>query len=101
MAGEKSKLLEIGTSQLRSQKLSNKMEIIVADEEILETDSEKLLGVLINSELTWKNHLYGDGENEGLVPQLSKRIGILKILSTRMSKERLKLQELQEFSTPS
>ena len=91
VAGEKSKLLVIGTSQLRSQKLHNKMKIMVADEEILETDSEKLLGVVINSELTWKNHLYGDGENEGLVSQLSKRIGILKKLSTRMSKERLKL----------
>jgi hypothetical protein len=36
-------------------------------------------------------HLYGDDEHEGLIPQLSKRIGVLKKLSTRMSKERLKL----------
>ena len=45
---------------------------------------------MINSELTWRTHLYGDNENEDLVPQLSKRIGILKKLSTRMSKDRLK-----------
>ena len=57
----------------------------------METESEKLLGVVINNELTWKNHFYGDNENEGLVPQLSKRIGILKKLSSKMSKERLKL----------
>ena len=67
------------------------MIIQVDGKEIEETDSEKLLGVVINNELTWKNHLYGDNENEGLVPQLSKRIGILKKLSSRMSKERLKL----------
>ena len=47
--------------------------------------------MVINNELTWSNHLYGDEENEGLVPQLSKRLGILKKLSTRMSKKRLRL----------
>ena len=46
---------------------------------------------MINNRLTWSNHLYGDEENEGLVTQMSKRIGILKKPSTRMSKERLKL----------
>ena len=76
------------------------MIIQVDGKEIEETESEKLLGVVINNELTWKNHLYGDNENEGLVPQLSKRIGILKKLSSRMSKERLKLF-LLECSTPS
>ena len=57
----------------------------------METASEKLLGVVINNELTWKNHLHGDADNEGLITQLSKRLGILKQLSRRMSLERLKL----------
>ena len=91
VAGEKSKLLVIGTKKLRNQKLTNKLKIKVDGKEIEETESEKLLGVVINGELTWKNHLYGDDENEGLIPQLSKRIGILKKLSLKMSKERLKL----------
>ena len=91
VAGDKSKLLVIGTRQLRNQKLSQKMKIHIEGKEIIETNSEKLLGVVINNELTWKNHLYGDDENEGLVPQLSKRIGILKKLSAKMSKEKLKL----------
>ena len=91
VAGEKSKLLVIGTRKLRNQKLLQRMKIQVEGKEIVETDSEKLLGVVINNELTWKNHLYGDEENEGLVPQLSKRIGILKKLSTKMSLEKLKL----------
>ena len=30
--------------------------------------------------MTWKNHLYGDKENPGLLKQLSQRIGILKKL---------------------
>ena len=91
VAGEKSKLLIIGTRQLKNQKLTNKLMITVDGKDIIETDSEKLLGVVINGELTWKNHLYGDEEHEGLIPQLSKRAGILKKLSTKMSKERLKL----------
>ena len=45
-----------------------------------ESTSEKLLGVVINNTLTWKNHLYGDADNEGLIPSLAKRVGILKKL---------------------
>ena len=91
VAGDKSKLLVIGTRQRRNLKLSGKMSIHVDGKEVVETESEKLLGVIINNELTWKNHLHGDEENEGLVTQLSRRLGILKKLSTRMSRERLRL----------
>ena len=91
VAGDKSKLLAIGTRQRRNQKLSNKMSIHIDGKEIIESDSEKLLGVVINNELTWKNHLHGDDSNEGLISQLSRRIGIMKRLSTRMSQQRLKL----------
>ena len=34
---------------------------------------------------------HGDDDNEGLITQLSRRIGILKKLSTKMSPKRLKL----------
>ena len=91
MAGDKSKLMVIGTKRLRTMKLHGEMQIEVDGKEVVETESEKLLGVVINNELTWSNHLYGDEENEGLVPQLAKRLGILKKLSTRMSKKRLRL----------
>ena len=67
------------------------MSIKVDGKDIEETDSEKLLGVVINNEMTWKNHLHGDTNNAGLIAQLSQRIGILKKLSRRMSKERLKV----------
>ena len=91
VAGDKSKLLVIGTRQRRNQKMNHKMSINVDGKEVVETASEKLLGVVINNELTWKNHLHGDADNEGLITQLSKRLGILKQLSRRMSLERLKL----------
>ena len=79
------------TSKLRASKVRTKAKIVVDDKEITETDSEKLLGVVVNNQLTWKNHLYGDNENEGLVPQLSKRIGILKKISKYMSKDKLRV----------
>ena len=57
---------------------------------IEETASEKLLGVVINNKLSWKEHFYGDKENPGLISQLKQRVGTLKRLSKYMSKERLK-----------
>jgi hypothetical protein len=72
-------------------KLRGEMQIEVDGKEVVETESEKLLAVVINNKLTWSIHLYGDEENEGLVTQLAKRLGILKKLSSRMSKKRLRL----------
>ena len=97
VAGEKSKLLVIGTKKLRSLKLTNPMEIIVSNMPVKETKSEKLLGIIINNELTWKEHLHGESWREeednamGLIPQLSQRVGILRKLSKYVSGKRLKL----------
>ena len=66
------------------------MKIVVDGQEIVETGSEKLLGVVINNSLTWKAHLYGDGENQGLVQQLSARVGMLKMMAKYMRRENLK-----------
>ena len=52
VAGEKSKLLVIGTRMRRQQKLNSKMTIHVDGREVVETESEKLLGDIINNELT-------------------------------------------------
>ena len=40
--------------------------------------SKKLLGITVNNQLNWRNHLYRDEENLGLIKDLSKRLGILK-----------------------
>ena len=90
VAADKSKLLVVGTQQLRSLKMENTISIQVKGETISESSSEKLLGVVINNQLTWKNFLYGDHNNQGLIPQLSKRVGMLKTLSKHMDKELLK-----------
>ena len=44
----------------------------------------------MNNTLTWKNQLYGDAENEGLVQQLSKRVGMLKMMSRHMERKNIK-----------
>ena len=89
VAGEKSKLLVIGTKKMRSAKMTEESKIKVDNKEIGETSSEKLLGIVVNNELTWKNHLYGDAENEGLVQHLSKRIGVMKKMARVMDRKNL------------
>ena len=70
--------------------MKNRLAIVV-DEDIIEgTKSEKLLGVIINYKLTLKGHLHCDNENEGLT-QLKEKIGTLKRLSKYMSQKRLVL----------
>ena len=97
VSGDKSKLLVTGTKKLRSVKLTRPMEIQVDNKIVMETKSEKLLGVIINNEMTWTEHLYGetwrDGDKNasGLIPQLTQRVGILRRLSRYMTKTRLKL----------
>ena len=97
VSGDKSKLLVNGTKMMRSAKLTRPMEIQVDNKLVMETKSEKLLGVIINNEMTWTEHLYGEtwraaGNNApGLIPQLTQRVGILRRLSKYMTKTRLKL----------
>ena len=67
VAGDKSKLLVIGHPELRKARLTGKLAIEVDGQRIEETESEKLLGVIINNKLSWKDHLYGDKDNSGLV----------------------------------
>ena len=91
VAGEKSKILIVDTKQLKRKRLKNELAIVVDQGIIEETTSEKLLGVVVNNKLTWKEHLYGDNENEGLITQLKKRVGTLKRLAKFMSKKRLSM----------
>ena len=91
VAGDKSKLLIVGTEQLKRTRLNSKLAIVVDQDIIEETKSEKLLGVVVNNKLTWKEHLHGDNENEGLITQLKKRVGTLKRLAKFMSKKRLSM----------
>ena len=56
-----------------------------------ESHSEKLLGLIVNNELSWKDHLYGEnwreeGNAQGLLPQLAQRVGLLSQIVHRVSK---------------
>lgn len=94
-AGDKTKLLVIGTRQLRNVRLVKRKKILtinVCNNIVKESRSEKLLGVIVNNELTWKEHLYGEswrdeGNQQGLIPQLSQRVGLLSKLFQRLSKD--------------
>ena len=98
VAGEKSKLLIVGTRDLKQNKLGQRtLSILVDGKRVEESPSEKLLGVIVNNHMTWHEHLYGEdwrseGDNSpGLIPQLSQRLGILKKLSKHTSKQKLKM----------
>ena len=59
-------------------------------EVITTSKSEKLLGLVCNDNLTWKNHIHGDTENKGLLTELSKRIGALKTLRRYLNDEKFR-----------
>ena len=62
-AGNKTRLLVIGTSKHRKSKLEGRgrvMQVSVAGSVIEESKSEKLLGIIVNNEMTFTEHLYGE-----------------------------------------
>ena len=87
-SGDKTKLLVMGTRELRSKKLTSKgktIEINVCGKTVKESKSERLLGLTIQNDLCWTIHLHGNGltgdkKTIGLLGQLSQRLGILKKL---------------------
>ena len=55
VAGDKSKLLIVGTSELRTARLTDQLAIEVYGQRIEETASEKLLGMVVNKRLSGPN----------------------------------------------
>ena len=92
VSGDKTKLIVVGTAPNRLNKIGDdKVELNVDGNTVKETESEKLLGIVVNHSATWKNHLHGDEENPGLLKELSKRIGILKRLRKFVSIPKFKM----------
>ena len=91
VSGEKSKLMVVATNQLRRSKVPYKVSIEIDGKEVPETNSERLLGIVTSNDFSWKGHLYGDGSNKGLIQKLAQRVGIIKKLSYKMNKERLRI----------
>ena len=86
----KTKLLIMGKKN-RQNRIENKTitpKINLGNEIIKESSSGKVLGFTINNIITWRNHLHGDHRNEGLIPGLSKRLGMLKKLKKFMTNQK-------------
>lgn len=65
------------------------IQVKVCGKTVVETPDEKLLGIIISIDLTWKTHLYGnhltgDSKILGLITNLSQRVGILSKLAKIM-----------------
>ena len=89
-SGSKTKLMVVGTKELRQSKLvknNTQSEIIVDGCIVTESESEKLLDMIMNNTMTWHHHLYGNKEHSGLIDKLSQ---IIQKLSKIMPKKRLK-----------
>ena len=98
VAGQKSKLMVIGTGEFKRRQYANggELSVLVDGKLVSETQSEKLLGVVLNNRLTWKEHLYGESwrvegaSSQGLINHLSQRVGMLKRISKVASKSVLR-----------
>ena len=89
VSGDKTKLVVVGTHANRESKLKNKTLCLNVDgHQTSESDTEKLLGIIINKFGTWRNHLHGDEENTVLLKELSKRIGMLRRLRNHIPDNR-------------
>ena len=66
-SGEKTKLLIIGTPQLRKSRLLDQdisININVCGMNVEESKSEKLLGLVVNNQLMWADYLYGENRRK-------------------------------------
>ena len=85
-SGEKTKLLVLGTSQLRKTKLLGcKISVSVCGKTVEASRSEPLLGLIVNDEMCWAEYL------DGLFAKLSQRVGLLMKVSQLMPSRRFKI----------
>ena len=85
------KLLFVKTNASRQNIIGQEIKINVAGDGTEETSSEKILGIVGNHVVTWKNHLYGDNDNLGLMKELSKRLGMLRKLRRFLTQKKFKM----------
>ena len=83
-SGEKTKLLLMGTPQLKRHRIQDQgISVAICGKIVKPSKSEKLLGLIVNDQMTWNEYLYGEcwrqtDNAKGLIMQLSKRVGLLK-----------------------
>ena len=73
---DKTKFLLMANSKLRASKIgTNKAKIKIGDQEIEESTSEKLLGIILSNSLDWNEHI------KDLKKQLGQRLALLRRIS--------------------
>ena len=93
-SSDKTKLLVVGTQLNRHRKLiQNNLTLCVdvCGEKKSESVSEKLLGIVVNNSATFKHHIHGDEENQGLLKQLATRVGMLKKVKRFLAPAKLRM----------
>ena len=79
IAEQKSQFVLASSKGKKKTDEEKEITIEVGEHSIKQTDTAKILGVIINSKLDFTNHLFGvpgDNEEVGLVRKLSNRIGL-------------------------
>jgi hypothetical protein len=100
VSGDKTKFILIGTHANRNSKLDNRtLKITVDGHDTPESESEKILGIIVNKAGTWKHLLHGNEENLGLLKDLSKRIGMLGKLRRNLPVVKFKMLVSELFSS--
>ena len=95
VAPKKTKLIVSATRELRAARpIINPVRLKVGEVTVEPTQSEKLLGVVIDQDLTWRSHLWGEtwreGKNwPGVFAQLLRRLGLLKHLAKISSRTKM------------
>ena len=102
VSGEKTKMMVVATAANRAINITDaglSISIEVCNETVKETESEKLLGLIVNNKATWHHHLHGNQDNPGLLKQLSQRIGILKQVRKFMTERQFRMVKNGMFTS--
>ena len=95
-SGSKTKRLILGTFKLRQYFLSGiELTVNVCENLVKESNSERLLGLIVNNQLSWTNYVNGEKWRScdnfiGLISQLSQRVGLLNKIAPFVPKAKLK-----------
>ena len=92
----KTKLLVMATPQLRSARAQDVVfSVKVGDTVINATPSERMLGLTVSQDMTWLPHFWGEmwrteKNITGLIPELLRRVGLLKNLARLTSTQKMR-----------
>ena len=96
VAPGKTKLIVTATPEMRAARLNGvDLSVVVDGVRVYATESEKLLGLMLDQDLTWSTHLWGESwraENnqKGVIPSLIQRLGLIKHLGRVTSHNKMR-----------